>query len=267
MARLDDAREGRQMRAFVPLLIVLLLPFAVACTTGPMDVREVHYFAVPNGENTNYYRLRVNAKTRLGVAGYRSGWFPARALDRLFGEVSSESGAAEVEVRSQIESEINTRILATTRAWLEEAAKSEADPAKLNRLLAARRRILAYPSGAGEPHPKAFEIEYNPAIGVAIRYADEKLVFVLASNPDEVIGKIASFVEEDKTVLVINRLAGIAARRQVTEVASKEAQQEIDRTADARVRARIADAMKATTVSDAIGEIDALLILMEALYP
>ncbi len=65
----------------------------VACTTGPMDVREVRYWAVSNGKETNYYRLRVTGATRLGVAGYKSGWFPARAVDRLFGDVSSDDGA------------------------------------------------------------------------------------------------------------------------------------------------------------------------------
>jgi len=198
-----------------------------ACTTGPMNVREVHYFAVPNGENTNYYRLRVDAQTRLGVAGYRSGWFPARAVDRLFGEINSEAGAAEIDVRTKIETEINARILETTKGWLEEAVKLTPDRDKLDRLLAARRRILAYPSSIGEPYPKTFEIEHNPAIGVATRYADEKLVFVLGSNPDEVIGRIASFVEEDKSVLTINRLSGVITQTRVNQVASREAQQEL----------------------------------------
>jgi hypothetical protein len=259
MARLTGLHHGG---------VSLALAFALgACTTGPMNVREAHYFAVPNGENTNYYRLRVDAETRLGVAGYRSGWFPARAVDRLFGEVTSEAGAAEVDVRTKIETEINARILETTKSWLEEAVKPDADSQKLDRLLAARRRVLAYPSSLGEPYPKTFEIEHNPSVGVATRYADEKLVFVLGSNPDEVIGRIASFVEDDKTVLTINRLSGVITQSRTNQIASREARQDLAKDADSRVHRRIQEALKAATVTDALSQVETLLILLEALYP
>ena len=224
--------------------VVCLIVGMSGCTNGPMNIREVHYYAVTNGENTNYYRLRVAADTKLGVAGFRSGWFPARAVDRLFGDASLEGGTAELQVRSKIESLIDAKIISTYGNWLDEASNPDATPGKLEKLLNARRRILAYPSRENPPYPKAFEIEYNPTSGVAFFHADEKMVFVLASNPDEVIAKIASFVEDDKTVLTINRLADVVGQRQVNEIATKEAALEVDRKSDAIVRDQIKKALQ-----------------------
>ncbi len=65
------ASQGGGIGTALSLTILFTL---AACTTGPMTVREVHYFAVPNGENSNYYRLRAEANTKLGVGEYRSGW-------------------------------------------------------------------------------------------------------------------------------------------------------------------------------------------------
>jgi hypothetical protein len=245
--------------------VVSLLVGVTACTTGSMNLREVHYYAVTNGENTNYYRLRIAASTNLGVAGYRSGWFPARAIDRLFGDVSLEGGAAELQVRSQIESLINDKIISTYRNWLEAAGNPDADPAKLERLLKARQQILAYPSREIVPYPPAIEIEYNPARGVATFHADEKVVFVLASNPDEVIGKIASFVEDDKTVLTINHLTDVVQQRLVNEITTKEAALEVDKKIDAQVQAQINQALGAKTAEEAINDIDTLLPMLETI--
>jgi len=248
--------------------VVSLLVGVSGCTNGPMNIREVHYYAITNGENTNYYRLRVAADTKLGVAGFRSGWFPARAVDRLFGDASLEGGVAELQVRSKIESLIDDKIISTYKSWLDEASNPDATPDKLEKLLNARRRVLAYPSREDPPYPKAFEIEYNPASGVANFHADEKMVFVLASNPDEVIAKIASFVEDDKTVLTINRLADVVGQRQVNEIAIKEATLEVDRKSDALVRDQVKKALaEARTPEDAKKQIDSLLLMLETILP
>lgn len=247
--------------------VVILLVGVSGCTTGPMNIREIHYYAITNGEHTNYYRLRVAADTQLGVAGFRSGWFPARAVNRLFGDASLEGGAAELKTRSAIESLINDKMIFTYKNWLDEAGNIDATSDKLNKLLDARRRVLAYPSSEIDPYPKAFEIDYNPASGVATYHADEKLVFVLASNPDEVIGKIANFVEDDKTVLTINRLADAVGQYRVNEIATKEATLEVDKKSDALVRDLIKIAIEAKTVEDAKKYIDSLLLTLETILP
>lgn len=242
------------------------------CTTGQMEVREIHYYAVPNGENTNYYRLRVKADTKLGVAEYRTGWYPARSVDALFGEVSSEGGVQALEVRSQIEKQINESILSTNEAWLKAASKPDAEPATLERLQRARRRVLAYPTSVGPPFEGAFEIEYNPARGVNTRYSDEKLVFILASDPDEVVGKIANFSESDQTVLQINKLAQVMEHRFKNDIAAAESVEDINIGVDNLILKQIEKARKvaedpgATRVM-AVREIDTLLILLNSVYP
>jgi hypothetical protein len=253
-------------------LAVITLFSLCACTTGPMNVREVHYYAVPNGENTNYYRLRVEADTKLGVAGYRSGYFPARNVDSLFGDVSSEGGAASLAVRLQIEQQINEKILSTNQAWLEEAAKPNADANLLEGLLRARRRILAYPISDGQPYKGAFEIEYNPAKGVHTRYADEKLLFILGSDPDQVVSQIANFAESDKTVLSINQLSNVLAQRVRNDIAGQQAVEQVNRGVDGLVSKQIEKARKvadnpATLPGEAIREIDTLIILLNGVYP
>ena len=141
------------------MFIFLMLFLLTSCSSGLMDIRERHYFAVPSGENTNYYRLRVEAKTKLGVSGYRSGWFPADAVDYAFGDVSDKGGIEALKVRNQLKEQINKKILSTNNAWLDEAAKPDAIMVKLDGLMRARRRILAYPSGDTPPYKGAFEIE------------------------------------------------------------------------------------------------------------
>jgi hypothetical protein len=237
-----------------------------------MTVRERHYFAVPSGENTNYYRLRVEAKTRLGVSGYRSGWFPADAVDYAFGDVSEAGGIEALKVRNQLKEQINQKILATNSAWLEEAAKPDADMNKLEGLMKARRRILAYPSGNTPPYKEAFEIEYNPLKGIHTRFSEDKLIFVLASDPDAVIANIANFAENQQTVLAIDKLSGVIAQRARNEIAASEAVAEVNESLDKLIleQIKLAQAIivdPATTPNETIREINTLLILLDSVYP
>jgi len=253
------------------IFFLLVLIFA-SCTTGPMDIRERHYFAVPSGENTNYYRLRVAAKTRFGVSGYRSGWFPADAVDYAFGDVSDKGGIEALKVRNQLKEQINKKILSTNSAWLDEAAKPDANRDKLDGLLRARRRILAYPKGDTPPYEGAFEIEYNPVKGVHTRFSEDKLIFVLASDPDAVIANIASFAENQQTVLAIDRLSGVIAQRTRNEIAASEAIAEVNESLDRLLLEQIKLAEEVvedstTTPSEAIQEINTLLILLDSVYP
>jgi hypothetical protein len=258
-------------RGSISIGLAVLVVVAAGCTTGPMDVREVRYWAVANGEDTNYYRMRVSGATRLGVAGYKSGWFPARAVDRLFGDVSSEGGVAELQVRSELEAQIAQKIKETQGAWLNAAADPNADEGLLRKLMEARRRVLAYPASTVVPYPGAIEVEYNPGVGVATRYADEKLVFVLASNPDEIIASLARFVEEDKTTLTINRMAGLLTQRAAAEVAAKKGTLEVDKASDPRMRASLGSAREklaaGTTKPAALEAVDVLLTIVDLHLP
>jgi hypothetical protein len=215
--------------------------------------------------------LRVAANTFLGVAGYRSGWYPGRSVDRLFGEVSSESAPAELQARTELETQIINKVKETHQAWLEEAKKPDADPALLDQLNEARRRVLAYPAFKPEPFKDTIEIEYNPGRELATFHIDDKLLFVLASNPDDVVRAIASFVEEDKTVLTINRLAGTITQGLANDLAGRKATQEVDKANDAKLRQVLKQTVDAiadgTPKARAVGQIDVLTSVLDAVNP
>jgi hypothetical protein len=262
-----------------PLTLIRLSVYAftallIGCASGSTTVKELHYYAVPNGTNTNYYRLRVEADTKLGVTEYRSGWFPARSVDSLYGNVSDDGGIESMKVKSQIEREIDSKVLFTTKAWLEEAAKHDANQEKLKELLVARRRILAYPIGDTPPFDGAFEIEYNPVKGINIRFADEKLVFLLGSNPDGVVGEIANFAEENQTIMSVQNLSIVMEQRVKNDIAAQQAVETVNREFDSFVHRQImtaqavaADQNNPAAGADAVRQIDALITLLNSIYP
>ena len=255
-------------RLFKMLFIVPLV--LMSCSTGRMKIEEQRYYAIRRGDNTNYYRLKVCAETFLGDSEYRSGWFSSHAVDSLFGDVTSQGGAKAMEARRAIEKQIREKIIETDRAWLNKAADPMADDKELEKLLEARRRILAYPIWEASPIIGAVEIEYNPAKGVAMAHADEKLVFVLSSDPDEVIGTIANFAESDKTVFSINQFAKITAQRLRNQIAADEAAEAVNKKVDNLIHAQmqkalqVIDPFSADKTEQAISEIDTLLLLLES---
>jgi hypothetical protein len=257
--------------AFRSLQAILLALSLTACSLGRMELREVHYYAVPDGKNTNYFRLKVYGDTVLGNAQYRSGWFPAKAVDSLFGDVTADDNASAYETRRALETQIREKVLATYKAWLDEASKPDPDKAKLAGLMEARRLVLAYPAGDGAPFPGTVEIQYNPAEGIAILRADEKLVFVLGSNPDEVLGKIANFAESEKTVSSVNQLGRIISERVKADVAAEEAAERVNQQANALIASQISSTLKVlesgATKAEAGKEIDTLLSVINAVRP
>jgi hypothetical protein len=193
-------------------------------------------------------------------------------VDYAFGNVSDEGGIEALKVRNQLKEQINQKILATNNAWLDEAAKPDAVTEELDRLMSARRRILAYPSGHTPPYKDAFEIEYNPLKGVHTRFSEDKLIFVLASDPDAVIANIASFAENQQTVLAIDRLSGVIAQRTRNEIAASEAVAEVNESLDKLLleQIKLAEAVvvdPASTPNDTIREINTLLMLLDSVYP
>ena len=111
-----------------------------------------------------------------------------------------------LKTREEIEKLINTNVFITTKGWLEAAATTNATVIDLERLEKARKRVLQYPGP--EVLPEGVLMDYNPITGLVQFHSDEKLIFLLSSDPNEVIGKIVNFTESDETVLSINRLAG-----------------------------------------------------------
>ena len=261
----------RKTFKFLPKLGSLsILAFCVSCSLGQMEVRETHYYAVPGEHNTNYYRLNVKAKTILGDAEYRSGFFPSNAVDNLFGDVSAEGGAEALEARRLLERQIRDSLIQVNAKYQERARDPNTTDQELDKLLQARRRILAYPRWRPEVLSDTIEIDYNPSKGIAIRRSDEKLVFILSSNPNEVVGKIANFAESDKTVYSINQFAQVIAQRTRNEIAAQEATEAGNIKVDHLIYEQIEKALSiledsptAESKELAIKEIDVLLQLLD----
>jgi hypothetical protein len=237
-----------------------------------MRIQETHYYAISNGSNTNYYRLQVLAVTVLGESDYRSGWFPESAVDALFGDVTAEGGTEAARTRAELESVLNEKLKAAWTAWLEEAVKPNAEPAKLASLLAALRRVRAAPGRTIELPDGAIEMEWDPAKGLILNHRDQKLVFILASDPNAVVGKIASFAENERTALAVEDLSLIISERVLNEVASKEAVEAVRQRTDQIIRAQllvakgVADSVPVSPIQ-AIKEIDTLLELLASVEP
>ena len=183
-----------------------------------MKVKETYYYAVEDETNTNVYRLHIQAKSVLGDAKFREGFFPAHAVDRAFGTISDNSGNADLQFQETLKAQIRD----TTKKYLNIAKNKDSSDEDILKALNARRKILAYPAlNVGLPN-HARIIEFNPAKNTVTRNSDSKMVFVFSSNPDTVIGNIKNFAESDQTALAVSRLAQVTSQRTRNEVAEEE---------------------------------------------
>jgi len=241
------------------------------CTTAPLKVHEVHYYRVATGTNVNYFRLTVDADSRLGVAEYRSGWFPARSVDSVFGDASQSGGEQALRMRTELEKQIDAHIMLTTTNWLNAAAATNVTPEELERLAEARKRVLSYPLDG--PLPGSGEMDYNPITGLVKLHSDEKLIFMLASNPDEIIGKIANFSQSEQTSLTIHKFTDTLLQRQTDQQAARSATEAVKAKRDALIFENLATSLSVITNQPslskdaAIFQIDTLLSLLEASRP
>jgi hypothetical protein len=190
---------------------------------GTMKIRETHYYAVEDENNTNVYRLKITAKSVLGEAKYQSGYFPASAVDRVFGDIKGSGGTGELQIHEALTTEIRNATLSTTQNYLQVASDPDSTDEDIQKALNVRRNILAYPSLSTELPMDARIIDYNPGLGIVLKNSDSKMVFVFSSNPDNVIGNIKNFAESDQTALAVSRLAQVTSQQTRNDVAEEEA--------------------------------------------
>src|SRR5436190_10921490 len=258
-------------RILFSLGIWALLSFLMfGCSTGNMKVNEVHYFKVGYGDHANFYRLTVDADTTLGIAEFRSGWFPSRSVDSLFGDVSSDGGVSALRFRTDMEGLMETNVLKTTKAYLDAASDPDTELVKLRKLAEARRRVLAYPRSSGLKPDEYSEVDYDPARGIVKRHGDEKMVFIISSNPDEVVVKIASFSESSASSLTIQNLGRVIHQQVANDLLAKEGAAEATRKLDALLVTQLTNSINSITNRDvskdaAIQKIDIILNLINAL--
>lgn len=75
---------------FLVLALAALLCFLAAGCTSAHHERVAYFAEYGEDGRTNYYRVKVSWTAENGIVDYRSGWFDARAVDELFGEVSGK---------------------------------------------------------------------------------------------------------------------------------------------------------------------------------
>jgi hypothetical protein len=86
-------RGGGRSAAWARRVAALAALSAVACLpAGCSTFSETHFFK-SEGEEANYYRLRVRGNTGLGSARYLSGYFDEEAVNEYFNETSQPAAA------------------------------------------------------------------------------------------------------------------------------------------------------------------------------
>ena len=110
---------------------------------------------------------------------------------------------------------------------------------------------------------------FNPARGLVKQHGDEKLVFIVSSNPDEVVGKIASFSESSASSLTIQNLAQIVQRQVAGSVGEKEGAAAAHAQWDALLVAQMTNTVNAITNYDlskaaSLLKIDSILTVLHS---
>jgi len=215
-----------------------------------MHVQETYYLAVPGQENTNYFRIKVSGSAP-GVAKYNAGWYPADAVDQLFGKVDDGSESSAKQTADSIRTSYNEAILSATQNYLAIAKEPTTSSEDLANHLAAIRRVRATAGDEVSLPNGAVEIEYDPMASIALRRAGGKLVFVLSAKPSESINVIQEFAVSKETSSSILRLGDLIKQRSQNELSELQAEN------------------KGNTALNglAVGEIDELLILIDAESP
>lgn len=222
-------RAARTVRLRNPLVLLgmnlCLLLGGIGCSAGPMDISERSYLGACNGDSRVYYRVTITGKTKFGVSEFRQGWFPADAVDALFGDVSAEA-AKERTVRDELRSQIDEAMLLASKNYLARAVDPCTTPEELQKALDAVRRVRLTARDSAEGLDGAVVMEYQPNRDLVIRHSDEKLVLVLSSNPDEIINQLAQLSESAKTEETINKFVQVLAFRERQD-REKETQERI----------------------------------------
>ncbi|WP_421765483.1 hypothetical protein [Ekhidna sp.] len=262
------------MKTLQILLYCALVIFLISsCSTGKTYVKTISYYGVPSSNNTNYYKVNIESNSKLSKLNYESGWYPESALDRLFGNTSSDATIKVLETQNVLTDQYNETIVALNRKWLDAAADIEVPDSELQTYLNARRRLLAYPNLGFMPLKNAFELEYNPERSIAIAHANEKFAIVVSANPNEVVGKISSFAESDKTTMEINRIGNLLKTDFANSIIKMKAKYEVDNEFDNKILVSQLQTLNslakrgagAVTQDEAIREVLTLKTLIESL--
>ena len=250
-------------------IISLALSSLVGCvSSGPMDLQEVSYLAVPSGNNINFYRITVIGDTDYGESNYNSGWFPAEAVDQLYGSSSDTNAGDVIKTQEDIQRLYNSAILETTRNYLDAAKNHNKSEAVIQKHLIAQRRVRAIAGDGIELPEGAVEVEYDPSRNLVVRHTGQKRVFVLASDPDKVINSISRFAGDQKTSATVLRLADVVRQQNQNSVDEANAQIAVEQQTNSLIVSQINAALEKLkdanlSQADLLTEVEALVLLVE----
>ena len=169
------------------------------CATEGRLLKEEHFadYAPCQSKQcvrANYYRVRVVAYGQNGRVDYRSGWFDAKAVDDLFGEISSQHNA-----RNLIAKEQRRAIRETYKEYVEALLSDTPN------------------QGTIETRRQAFDAARDGVSGVTtlggspLDHTNHKFVMILSNDPSDVIAAIKGKVEQNK---LVDSVASLLAQEQ-----------------------------------------------------
>jgi hypothetical protein len=213
-----------------------------------MTVKERCYLRADSGDHSNYYRITFRAHTMFSDAQFRQGWFPAQAVDALFGDVSEEGSAEALTTREELRRQIDTKLIAAQKAYLDAVTTPDCDPDELAKRREALLNVRLVKVSDPNLAKHVTTMEYNPMADLVTYRHGQKLVVLLSSNPDQVISKLAVIAEDARTEQLFNKYANV--------IEAKERVERSQRFADIEQR-----------LTDVAGVADYLTGLAESLDP
>jgi hypothetical protein len=257
------ARDKHVTRLLTLGLVAVVLG---ACTTGPLRVKERYFVAVTDGVSTNYLRITVNGETEVSRAEFRQGWFPSVAVDRLFGDVSEAGEGKALLLREQLKKQIDDALLEADRNYRNLAKDPKTTPEDLRRALAATNRVLLMPKPGLGKLGGTMPMEYDPRRGLAVLHGDEKLVFLLSADPDQIVTSIAAFAAQADTEKTVQKLMGAIApainRDLLTKMSNATTARRIDADVVKQIDAALTALTGTVTREASLAEVERLLALL-----
>lgn len=216
----SDPKSRQPWRCGIVLLCITLS----ACSTRA-SFRKVEHFADYGGNGrANYYRVSIEGRGENGKVDYRSGWYDAKAVDELFGNVGQKHTIEAVTASRQGEA-----IEKTFDNYMKSLEGGDGAPDVDVARGKWRQSVNAVTgiTSAGEGQ-----------VG-AVDHADEKFVMILSNDPEKVIQAIKAHIQKADLGGSVSALLG-------ADQAKKDATQHLRLSLLARQLQSCIEALQAT---------------------
>ncbi len=165
-------------RIFFWLALLFIL---AGCTEATFKKREMFAEYGPNGK-ASYYRVTIETKGKNSEVDYRSGWYDAKAVDSLFGNISQQQDVEAATANRQKQA-IRKTFDTYMDALEQQKPETEVETAR-QRYNSALQAITGVTT-LGESKTSALD------------HANEKFVVVLSNDPGKVIQAIKEKTQQN----------------------------------------------------------------------